>query len=209
MTRRPGDKRALAVLLLACLLGAGLVALHRGYPDLMVRRLSAGGESSAPAQTPANPATGGRPAATPPPPESRFTVIALRPLFSPGRRPPDQPATPGPVSGSKELPKVILTGIVRAGADSLAIVEPARRGAQSEPALTLRVGDSLGSWTVEAIGVDRIVLIQSDERRELELKEDETRRRQAQPRNDRRNIRPQQNPQPPRTVQPTQPNHTQ
>ena len=187
--RRPGTKRALAVLLLlACLLGAGLVALHRGYPDLLVRRLITGGEAGAPAQTPASPANGGQPATgqpnSPPPPESRFAVIALRPLFSPGRRPPDQPQAPadaGPAGAAP--PDLLVTGIVMADADSVAILEPARPGPQAEPALVVRAGDSVGGWTVEAIEPGLVVLTRDGARHEMSLiDEDDPRRPNAAPR---------------------------
>ena len=138
MTRRhPARKRALAaLLLLACLLGAGLLALQREYPDLMVRRLSLLGESAI-AQNPANAPGSGQPAAgqpnTPPPPESRFAVIALRPLFTPGRRPADQPASPADTTADGPPTGLLVTGIVMAGADSVAIIEPERPGPQAEP----------------------------------------------------------------------------
>ena len=206
--RRTAGRRALVVLLLlTCILGAGLLALQREYPDMMVRRFSPV-DVSTPAQPSGSAPGSGQPVTAPPPAERHFAVIALRPLFTPGRRPPEQLVTRAPVSGPKELPAVILTGIVRSGDDSLAIVEPVRAGVQSDPALTLRVGDSLGGWVVEAIGVDRLFLVQDDERHELELKEDESRRRPVPPRNDRKNTGPQQNLQPPRLVQPAQPPRT-
>jgi general secretion pathway protein N len=206
--RRSAGRRSLvALLLLACILGAGLLALEREYPNMMVRRLSPV-DAPPPAQPPDTVPGSGQPVTALLPAERHFAVVALRPLFTPGRRPPERPATPGPVSRPKELPAVILTGIVMAGTDSLAIIEHVRTGAQSEPALTLRVGDTLGGWVVETIAVDRLVLVQDDERRELELKEDETRRRPVQPRKDRKKTAPQQNLQPPRVVQPAQPNRT-
>jgi hypothetical protein len=207
--RRPARKRLLALLLvLACLPGAGLLALHRDDPDLLVLRLAGGKEVQSPAQTTANGIEPNTTQPNLPPPESRFAVIALRPLFAPNRRPPEQPVTPAPVSKPNELPAVILTGIVRAGDDSLVIVEAVRAGGQSEPALTLRVGDSLGGWVVKSIGVDRVVLTQGDELRELELKEDASRRRPLPPRNDRKKTSPRENLQPPRVVQPAQPQRT-
>jgi len=206
--RSTGRRVLVVVLLLACVLGGGLLAKQRENPNLMVRRLSLV-DAPLPEQSSGATREPGQPAAPPQPAERNFAVIALRPLFTPGRRPPpDQPAVPGPVASPKELPAVILTGIVRAGDDSLAIVEPARVSAQSNQALTLRVGDSLGGWVVEAIGEDRLVLIQGDERRELELKEDETRRRPVPTRKDRTKTRRQPNQQPPRAIQPAQPPRT-
>lgn len=208
MTRRgPGDRRGFAaLLLLACLLGAGLVALHRGYPDLMVRRLATGDEGSAPAQTPAGPANGDRPATgqpnSPPPPESRFAVIALRPLFSPGRRPLGQPevtADAGPAGAAP--PDLLVTGIVMADADSVAILEPARPGPQAELALVVRAGDSVRGWTVEAIEPGLVVLTRDGARHEMPLiDEDDPRRPKAAPRRNpasgANSLRPTQPPQP-------------
>lgn len=187
MTRRhPVRKRAVAaLLLLACLLGAGLLALQREYPDLMVRRLSLEGESPT-ARTPANAPGSDQPAAgqpnTPPPPESRFAVIALRPLFTPGRRPADRPDAPGATAPEGALPDLLVTGIVMAGADSVAILEPARPGPQAEPALVARIGDSVGGWTIEAIEPGRVILVRDGTRHEMPLIDEDNPRRAAAPR---------------------------
>ena len=187
--RRPGDRRAFAaLLLLACLLGAGLVALHRGYPSLMVRHLATGDEASASAQTPAGPANGERSATgqpnSPPPPESRFAVIALRPLFSPGRRPSGQPEVTADADPAETPPPdLLVTGIIMAGADSVAILEPARPGPQAEPALVVRIGDGVAGWTVEVIEPGLVVLIRDGARHEMPLiDEDDPRRPNAAPR---------------------------
>lgn len=191
--RRPARKRSLiALLLLACLLGAGLLALQDTYPDLMVRRHSVVGEST-PVQTLKNSANGVGPAAAPPPPESRFAVIALRPLFTPSRRPPDQPESPAAAGPAGPPTDLLVTGIVMAGVDSVAIIEPARPGPQAEPALVVRVGDEVGGWTVEAIEPGRVILSRDGERHEMPLiAEDDPRRAAA--------IRRAPAPNPPRTV---------
>jgi hypothetical protein len=178
--RRPARKRAIAaLLLLACLLGGGLLALHRGYPDLMVRRLSNEG-ALPPAQSPANALGPGQSATALPPPESRFAVIALRPLFSPGRRPPDQPEAPAAAPDGTVPPDLLVTGIVLAGPDSVAILEPARPGPQAEPALVARAGDSVGGWTIEAIEAGLVILVRDGARHELPLiDEDDPRRANA------------------------------
>ena len=187
MTRRqPARKRALAVLLLlACLLGAGLLALQREYPDLMVRRLSLEGESPS-ARTPANGPGTGQPAAgrpNSPPPESRFAVISLRPLFTAGRRPPDRPDATGAVVPGGPPTDLLVTGIVMAGEDSAAIIEPARPGPQAEPALVVRVGDSVSGWMVAEIEAGRVILERDGERYEMQLRDEkDTRRGTAPPR---------------------------
>ena len=186
MTRRPARKRSLAaLLLLACLLGAGLLALQREYPDLMVRRLSLLVESVI-AQNPANAPGSGQPAAgqpnTPPPPESRFAVIALRPLFTPGRRPADQPASPADTTADGPPTGLLVTGIVMAGADSVAIIEPERPGPQAEPALVARIGDSVGGWTIEAIEPGLVILVRDGTRHEMPLIDEDNPRRAAAPR---------------------------
>lgn len=187
MTRRhPVRKRALAaLLLLVCMLGAGLLALQREYPDLMVRRLSLLGESPI-TQSPANAPGSGLPAAgqpnMPPPPESRFAVIALRPLFTPGRRPAEQPASPADTTAGGPPSGLLVTGIVTAGADSIAIIEPERPGPQAEAALVARIGDSVRGWTIEAIEPGLVVLVRDGTRHEMPLIDEDNPRRAAAPR---------------------------
>ena len=187
MTRRqPARKRALAaLLLLACLLGAGLLALQHEYPDLMVRRLSLLGESPI-VQTSANGPGPGQTAVgqpnTPPPPESRFAVVALRPLFASDRRPAEQPATPDAAAPGGPPTDLLVTGIVMAGEDSVAILEPARPGPQAEPALVVRVGDSVSGWPVEEIEAGRVILERDGERHEMLLIDENDPRRATGPR---------------------------
>ena len=179
--RRPARRRALtALFLLLAIAGGGLLALHRADPNLLVRRLAAGDEPGAPAQTPANAVNGGQPSAVQsdsPPPESRFAVIALRPLFSPGRRPADQPEAAAAPNGDAP-PDLLVTGIVMAGPDSVAILESARPGPQAEPALVVRVGDKVADgWTVEAIEPRKVVLTREGVRVEMPLTEEDNPRR--------------------------------
>jgi hypothetical protein len=184
--RRPARKRALAaLLLLACLLGAGMLALQREYPDLMVRRLSLLGESPI-AQIPANAPGSGLPAAgqpnIQPPPESRFAVIALRPLFTPGRRPADEPSSPADTTAGGPPTGLLVTGIVMAGEDSVAIIEPERPGPQADAALVARIGDSVRGWTIEEIEPGVVVLVRDGTRHELPLIDEDNPRRRAVPR---------------------------
>lgn len=167
--RRPARGRALvALLLLACILAGGALALHRADPDLLVLRLGGGQDAAPPAHPPDNTAGPGQPA-TRPQPESRFAVIALRPLFSAGRRPSDQPESVAAAISGGALSNLLVTGIVIAGADSVAILEPTRPGPQAEPALIAHVGDGVAGWTVEAIEPGRVVLVRDGERHEMPL----------------------------------------
>lgn len=178
--RRPARGRALAVLLLlAGLLGGGMVALHRDDPDRLVRRLAGGQAAAAPAQTAGNGSAPGQPAIAPPP-ESRFAVIALRPLFSPGRRPPDRPDSPTSTAPTGAPTDWLVTGIVLAGDDSVAIIEPVRPAPGAEPALVAHVGDSVSGWKIEAIEPGQVVLMRDGERHEMPLiDEDDPRRARA------------------------------
>jgi len=171
--RRPARRRALASLfLLFAIAGGGLLALHRAHPDLLVRRLDVGDGMGVSAQATANAANGDQSVAVEsnsPPPESRFAVIALRPLFSAGRRPADLPEAAAAPSETAP-PDLLVTGIVIAGPDSVAILEPARPGAQAELALVARVGDRVaGGWTVMAIEPGKVVLTREGGRVELPL----------------------------------------
>jgi len=179
--RRPARRRALAALfLLFAFAGGGLLALHRADPDMLVRRLAAENDPGVHAQSPANAVNVGQPSAVrsdSPPPESRFAVIALRPLFSPGRRPADQPEAAAAPTGTAQ-PDLLVTGIVMAGPDSVAILESARPGRQTEPALVARVGDNVeNGWTVEAIEPGKVVLTREGVRVALPLIEEDNPRR--------------------------------
>ena len=182
--RAPG--RGLAALLLLCLLLAGAMALAVRYPDALVLRLQAPADGA-----PAEPGTGAGDGAGPgsyrPPGETAFLVIEQRPLFAPDRRPPEEepPAAGSDPVGPASLDGLALTGIVGAGAQRVAIVEPAQaaRGGQAggEP-LSLRVGDELRGWTVEAVEADRIILANGPQTHEMELVDDPARRRRTAPR---------------------------
>jgi hypothetical protein len=207
MRRRSARGRVIALLLfLLAAAGAGVLGLYRSNPDLFVLRL--GGATGQLGSTPiSSEGTQGaqQPAATEIPPETRFAVIALRPLFVPERLPPEQEAEPSGDSGDDSLSDIVVTGIVMAGEDSIAIAEPARPGSKGAK-FVLRVGDTVSGWTVEAIELDRIVLLKGDERGELELKKDESPPPRRTPQRTERRANPQQqNPQRPRVLQPQQP----
>ena len=199
--RRPARRRTLVLLLLlACLLAGGILALYRAYPGLMVLRMTDGVNTLQPVVTTAIAPPPGQAVATPP--ESRFAVIALRPLFIPTRRPPEGPEAPATASGSAP-PDLLVTGIVMAGEDSSAILEPARPGPKAKP-MVARVGESVGEWTVESIEPGVVTLVRDATRHELPLiEEDDPRRdkgaRRAPVPNPPRStpIPPQRQPQPP------------
>ncbi len=200
--RRPVRRRALvALLLLTCILAGGMLALQRAYPDLLVQRMAGGQDEAPPARATENAPDSGQPASAPPP-ESRFAVIALRPLFSPDRRPSDQPGAPATAASGGAPTDLLVTGIVMAGEDSVAILEPVRPGPQADPGLVARIGDGVAGWTVEAIEPGRVVLVRDGERHEMALiDEDDPRRSKAGRRAPAPN-RPRLTPSPPRPQQP-------
>ncbi|MDH5556824.1 MAG: hypothetical protein OEZ03_05700 [Alphaproteobacteria bacterium] len=175
---RPTQWRVIvALLLLVCILAGGVLAVQRAWPDLIVVRLAGGEDIDGAAQLQSSPVTAVGQNNAPPPPESRFEVIALRPLFTAGRRPADQPESPVAAKNVGVPTGLMVTGVVLAGADSVAIIEPERPGAQAKPALVVGVGDDVAGWTVETIEAGRIILVREGERHELPLVEDDDPRR--------------------------------
>jgi hypothetical protein len=178
MKARRAPARGIAALLLLCLLLAGAVALEIRHPDALVLR--AGLPQGGTLIVPGGGADGGpEPGRYQPPGEADFTVIENRPLFAPDRRPTDSespagadaPVTPAALDG------VALTGIIGAGADRVAIVEPKGPPRPGVEALSLRVGDELRGWTLEAIEDDRILLVTKTQKFYMEMVDDPARRR--------------------------------
>lgn len=142
-------------------------------PDLFVRRMQIGEAEAPPPST-----VGARPgseAAPSIPGEAAFAVISNRPLFAPDRLPPETPReTPsGPVSS--QPPSLIVTGIVGAGEESIAILtDPSVRG-RSESGFVVRPGDTVQGWTVEAVLPEerKVVLVNGERRHELVMVEDQ------------------------------------
>lgn len=211
--RRPAPKRVLiALLLLLSVVAGGILAMHRADQDLLVRRLGPSG-ATVPAQS--SPAGGAeaasQPTASASQPESRFAVIALRPLFTAGRHPSEQQQT-AIAAEESVAPDLLVTGIVIAGPDSVAILEPAKRGtSMGDSALVVHVGDGVAGWRVEAIEPGVVVFTRDGERHELPLAEEDDPRRPAarrtpvpgQPRTPVRQVQPAQ--QQPIQPQPNQP----
>jgi hypothetical protein len=181
MRVRRTPARGLGLLFLLCLLLAGAVAMETRYPDALVMQVWTSGDG-----TPTQPGPAVAPTsedgAYRPPGETAFRVIEERPLFAPTRRPPEvgsEPVEKGPPPPSG-LDGLALTGIIRAGEEWVAIVEPAGPPRPGNEALSLGAGDTLRGWTVESILEDRMVLIHGTQRFEMELTDDPARRRRGQ-----------------------------
>lgn len=209
MTGRQTRRNVLVPLLvLICsLLGTAVWAQWRD-PDLLVRSLMVTSFPQPPVATTGR-ASPVKLATAAVPPESAFSVIAQRPLFMQSRRAPEKPDKPVTLNQTDtSLPNLVVTGIVMSGADSVAILEPVRtarravkrNGEPAEQSLIVRVGDTVGGWTVEAMepNPDRVVLVRGNKRQALELVPDENRRRAGQ-----RPVKPKR--QTPPRLQPTQP----
>ena len=173
--RRQSSPMLPAILFLLLANGAlgALVYVELTSPQMFVRRLEVA-EAEAP---PPSTVAGRRDSEAAPaiPGEAAFAVISNRPLFAPDRLPPETPQeTPaGPVSS--QPPPLIVTGIVGAGDDSLAILtDPSIRG-RSESGFVVRASDTVQGWTVEAILPQerKVVLVNGERRHELVLVEDQ------------------------------------
>ncbi|TXM69577.1 hypothetical protein FV222_02065 [Methylobacterium sp. WL103] len=81
-----------------------------------------------------------------------------RPLFAPSRRPPPPrqvfTAPPAPVAVEAPPPDLRLVGVV-AGVDKAVAILRRPTGGSS---LSLKLGDSVETWRVQAIGPDRVTL---------------------------------------------------
>lgn len=181
MTRRPQRRALIVVLLLICTAAAGMLAAYRAVPGIFVERLDLPDAATAAApQQGLETGNADASALAPPPPESRFAVIALRPLFSPDRRPPAQPESAETGAAGDEQPDLLVTGIVAAGPDSVAILEPASPAAAgADTAMVVRVGDEAAGWKVESIEPALVVLVRDGRRIELPLIDEDDPRRAA------------------------------
>jgi hypothetical protein len=86
----------------------------------------------------------------------RLSATVDRPLFSPSRRPPAQPAarTPQLPAPPAPPPDLVLSGIVMDGERVRAIVQV---GAEKK-ILRAQIGDDIGGWTVTQIEGRRLIL---------------------------------------------------
>lgn len=160
---------AILFLLTVNLLLGGLVYAEIEHSDLFVREMQVdGGEPAAASPDVARPGAATVPSV---PAEAAFSVISERPLFSPERRPAETaeetPAAPAPSAP----PPLIVTGIVGAGEDSIAILRDPSPARQRDPGQVVRTGEVVQGWTVEAIlpAEQKVILVSSERRVELEL----------------------------------------
>jgi general secretion pathway protein N len=117
----------------------------------------------------AAPATTGPQGAGPPasgdfalPPFQSYAVVTERPLFTPSRHPAPTQTSSQPASESSAI---VLTGIVIAGDDKVALVADTNAGSLAR----YREGQTIGGWTLVAIQQDRIVIERGATRREIKL----------------------------------------
>lgn len=203
MRKRGPSTRAIGALVLLCLLLAAAVELELRYPEAFVRDMRAP-DPGAPIETDIEVDGAAKADRYKPPGEDDFSVIEQRPLFSPDRRPPDADtgdatddvATPASLDG------LMLTGIIGAGEQRIAIVEPTGPPRPGTEALLLRVGDKLRGWTVKEIETDRILLVADTQRYYMMLIDESKRRRPRNPLQPRAQRAPNQTPlQPKQTPQ--------
>jgi hypothetical protein len=93
-------------------------------------------------------------------PLDEFTATRDRPLFTRGRRPPAVRAAPVAAAppAPPPPPKLALFGILVEDGEASAVI----RGAPSEKAIHVRVGDDVDGWKVSKIAERQIVLSQDD-----------------------------------------------
>jgi general secretion pathway protein N len=86
----------------------------------------------------------------------RLSATVDRPLFSPSRRPPPEPAAQGPEPAAPPAPppNLVLSGIVTDGQNARAVV---RVGAEKK-ILHAQIGDNIEGWTVSQIEGRTLVL---------------------------------------------------
>ncbi len=115
------------------------------------------------------------------PPEQRFAAILERPIFSPGRRLPEEQIESEEVVESVLGLKII--GIVIDGEAPLVLAAPEGGG---DP-LRLRAGDGHAGWTLGEITAEEVIFRRGDEERRLQLKFEAAPTRKPAPPNRRDN----------------------
>jgi hypothetical protein len=102
-----------------------------------------------------------------PPAFSKFGEVLARPVFSPTRRSPVQsPAEPAvEIAVLAEVPDMRLHGIVAVGTARVALLG----AGEGVPLSRVAAGDEIGSWRVEEIGSDSIVLRRGAETHLIQL----------------------------------------
>lgn len=122
------------------------------------------------------------------PPLTTYSETVKRPLFSPGRRPPERTAeVPIPKPVLNQEIKARLAGIVITPKERFALLQKPR---ETEP-IRLSEGQNFEGWVVESILADRIVLSRGDNRQEVMIQDEirkappSTRRKPRRPRRKR------------------------
>jgi general secretion pathway protein N len=96
------------------------------------------------------------------PPLQSYTAVTERPLFTPSRHPATTQTSSRPASESSAI---VLTGIVIAGDDKVALVADTNAGSLAR----YREGQTIGGWTLVTIQQDHIVIERGATRREIKL----------------------------------------
>ncbi len=180
--RRPRSRAYVRLLVLLIVPLAGLVATEIYFPDYFVRNLPAASTIVPQPAGPADTNVAARQDGPTVPGERAFAVIALRPLFSRTRRPPDQPKAPTKTPAMENLGQFVVTGVITSGGNDSAILKYLRPGPRQETGLVVRTGDTVEGWTVETIEDDRVTFTRGEERQVLELKAANKRKPRAIPR---------------------------
>jgi len=94
-----------------------------------------------------------------------YSEVEKRPLFVAGRKPPAPPPSPAAAAQSQALSAYSVIGIIVAPERAVAIL----RGPSGAP-IHLRKGQALEGWTLETIGLNKLVFTSGDQRQELDLK---------------------------------------
>ncbi len=103
-----------------------------------------------------------------------YPAITERPLFQPGRRPPqlvteeprEKSAEPVTIDRSGELQAYRLTAIVKDANRLIALIE-----SSGNETKTIRTGDRIGSWEASDIFDDRVVLVSGSQQEVLVLRQ--------------------------------------
>jgi hypothetical protein len=96
------------------------------------------------------------------PPLQSYAAVTERPLFTPSRHPATTQTSSRPASESSAI---VLTGIVIAGDDKVALVADTNAGSLAR----YREGQTIGGWTLVTIQQDHIVIERGATRREIKL----------------------------------------
>jgi hypothetical protein len=92
-----------------------------------------------------------------------------RPLFAPTRRPPPPPPQPQAVTvaaeNPPETPRMVLTGIIVKPSETIVVL----RNVATSETISLRSGESVGTWRVEAQNDHSVILTDGTQQFTLEM----------------------------------------